>query len=171
MTNFSRDQVIATCQQYGPQVHAPAGLNPVVLMAAIARNESSFGANCGPRHEPSFDVGGEVYVRSPQIQAMVQKFGAAAACSYGPWQMLFPNFQPQLSVSDALGNLEALAQQFVTYFNRYVIGAAKASTLSEVGMVYNAGHIMQTPGPGVRAYCAELQAGYDSLLPTLGGSS
>ena len=136
MASFPSDQVLAACAQYGPQLQVPDGLDPVKVMTAIAGNESTVGANCGPRHEPAFDVGG--LFATGQQAALLATYGSAAACSYGPLQMLFPNF------------------------NHYVITVRQAANLEQIGMCWNAGHVMTNPGPGVVAYCQQLQSNYDA---------
>ncbi len=161
MDTFPRDLVIAACANYGPQLNVPDGLDPVKVMTAIASNESTFGANCGPRREPAFDAGG-VYATGAQA-ALVAQYGSAAASSFGPWQMLFPNFQSR-DVDALHTDLELLASEFVRFFNHYVMEVRKASTLAEIGEVWNAGHVMANPGPGVQAYCRELQTGYDAAV-------
>jgi hypothetical protein len=159
MASFPSDQVLAACAQYGPQLQVPDGLDPVKVMTAIAGNESTVGANCGPRHEPAFDVGG--LFATGQQAALLATYGSAAACSYGPWQMLFPNFNDH-TVDDLLTTLDVLAQEFVRYFNHYVITVRQAANLEQIGMCWNAGHVMTNPGPGVVAYCQQLQSNYDA---------
>jgi hypothetical protein len=158
---FNKQDVLEACTTYGPLLTVPDGLDPVRIMGAIASNESSFGANCGPRHEPAFDTGGP-YCTGFQA-TLVEKYGANAASSWGPWQMLFVNFHAADMDSIPTGTLEMFAQEFVWFFNSYVMGVRKPTTLEQIGQVYNGGHVMTNPGPGVVAYCQKLQAAYDSL--------
>jgi hypothetical protein len=152
--NFAKADVLAMCNLYGPNLKLdPAGeLDGRGVMAAIASNESSLGANCGPRHEPAYDVGGSLAQGKAQ-QLLLERFGAAAACSYGPWQMMFDNF-----VTEDPGvletELEICAHEFVEFFNRYVIGVRRAVTLADVGEVWNLGHIAPDPGYTVKLHLA-----------------
>lgn len=168
MNSFAKADVLAACAQYGLQLNLPAAddgttLDGAKLMAAFASNESSMGANCGPRHEPAYDVGGFLATGAQQA-GLLNTYGSAAACSYGPWQMMFVNFQDH-NVNDLLTSLDICAQEFVRYFNSYVITVRKASNLNEMGQCWNAGHISANPAPGVVAYCNNLQTAYDLQNP------
>jgi hypothetical protein len=132
-------------------------------MAAIASNESSLGADCGPRHEPAYEAGGAVWARKAMapLLSLYPPVGeppqSPAACSYGPWQMMFlncPGASPEILLSD----LEACAGFFVKQFNSYVEGAQHAVTLEEIGEVWNMGHIAPDP-----AYTTKLAAAYQHL--------
>jgi hypothetical protein len=161
MDSFPQDEVLAACATYGPKLNVPDGLDAVKVMIAVASNESSLGANCGPRHEPAYDVGGSL---AGGAQAgLLAEYGRAAACSYGPWQMMFANFQSR-DVSGLSTDLDLLSQEFVRFFNAYVIAGRKATTLEQIGQVWNGGHVMTNPGSGVVAYCRELQAAYDAAM-------
>jgi hypothetical protein len=161
--SFQKQDVLAACQRYGPLLESPDGLDGAHIMGAIATNESSLGLNCGPRHEPSYDVGGAIYNGSTMQQSLVREFGTAAACSFGPWQMMFINC-PGYMPADLETNVEDCARCFVSFFNSYVIHARKAQNLNEIGQVWNAGHISAAPAPGVLRYCADLQQAYDVLV-------
>jgi hypothetical protein len=154
MANFAKVDVLAACETYGRQLDVDPTLDGRGVMAAIASNESSLGADCGPRHEPTYDVGGALSHGKAQAM-LLAKFGSAAACSYGPWQMMFDNFQT--TNPDVLEKyLGICAFEFVTWFNKYVIGVRQAKTLAEIGEVWNLGHIGPDP-----AYVAKLEAAYD----------
>lgn len=151
--NFPKADVLAACDAYGRQLQVDSGLDGRGVMAAIASNESSLGADCGPRHEPAYDIGGSL--ASGKGQAMLlAKFGRAAACSYGPWQMMFDNFQHE-DPETLETSLPICSQEFVHWFNAYVIHTRGAKTLAEIGEVWNLGHIGPDP-----AYVAKLEAAY-----------
>ena len=77
--NFDKEEIVAACREYGPQiVGLPVGIDGAQLLWAMSGNESSFGANCAPRHEPAFDVDG-VYGSGPVMTPLLAKFGSAAA--------------------------------------------------------------------------------------------
>lgn len=162
--SFLRAFVLASCQEHGPHLNVPQGIDGKKLMAAIAQVESGLGANCGPRHEPGYDIGGAVYQGSKEQQALVAKFPAPAdsprklspaACSYGPWQMMLVNFSQDTTPQELETDLEKCATAFCEMFNSYVIKTRGAKTLDEIGEVWNAGHV--TPDP---AYTTKLQAAY-----------
>jgi hypothetical protein len=162
MNSFPVADVLAACRQYGGFLHAPAGLDGVKILTALAAAESgggdvkAVGHDCGPRHEPAYDVGGKVYKTSTLQQELVTRHGAAAACSYGPWQLMFMNY-PGCTPDQLLHDLPALIEGAVDYFNRYDIGCRKAKNLAEIGEVWNTGSVKADP-----VYVAELQAAYDA---------
>ena len=158
MNSFPKQQILDICHKYGPQLHVPTGLDGAKVMIAISSNESSIGANCGPRHEPSYDVGGHVYATNARQRALVATYGQDAAMSYGPWQLMFYNFPSGVTPFQANKDLELNAQAFMTQFNNYVIRACKAQTLEEIGEVWNMGHICAD-----KAYTDKLQAAYSLL--------
>lgn len=163
MIKFPRLDVLAACAKYGPLLDVDPSLSGPVVMAAIASNESSLGLNCGPRHEGSYDAGGTVYNGNEEQRVLVAKFGSEAAMSYGPWQVMFINC-PGWTPTELNTDLDAGAKAFLAFFNRYVIGTRHAKTLSEIGQVYNGGHIFTgTMLAGVRAYVDKLQASYADL--------
>lgn len=145
--------VLALCQMYGPLLSTPEGIDGRKLMWAIAGNESSFGKNDTPRHEPAYDTGGR-YAGNPTQKELLKAWGRKAAYSYGPWQMLpvnTPGFTPDELSSDD----EKCALAFVGFFNRYIIGVHHAATFNEICQTYNAGHFSPDPAPGVERYVAD----------------
>lgn len=162
MNSFHTEDVVAACKEYGPLMRLIPGedLDPIRAMLALAAVESGggdpnyAGHDCGPRHEPAYDVGGSIYQRSSLVQSLVAKWGSAAASSYGPWQCMFDNclgHTPQ----EMETNLAICAQVFITQFNNYVEGVRHASNLDEVGEVWNLGHVGLDP-----QYVTKLEKAY-----------
>jgi hypothetical protein len=152
MISFLKADVIAACNQYGPLLHVPPGVDGIRCMIALASNESSLGANCGPRPEP-------FYQHSQQLLQMNlnTEYGEIAWSSHGPFQMMFVNFSVETQAAIAKGTvtLQDYAVEFVRFFNFYVIGVRKASTLAEIGEVWNLGHVGPDP-----VYVQKLEAAY-----------
>lgn len=121
------------------------------LLWAIAGNESHWGANCKPRHEPAYDVDGLYYRQSPNQQKLIAQFGADGASSFGPWQILpcnAPGFKPE-----ELGlEPEKAAQATIGYIRRYVLGAKRCRTLEEMLDTYNSGTWRDAITPAVERY-------------------
>lgn len=162
MAPVPSQQVLALCRQYGAQLNVPPSIDGVALMAAFAQNESTFGANVTPRHEPAYDSGGH-YDRAEQ-SLLLDKYGSAAAYSYGPWQTLPCNamkFSPDTLFADP----NAAAQAFVGDFNHRV--APHAQTIDAMAQIYNGGHVSATPLAGVARYAADLQKNYELWLANL----
>ena len=169
--NFTKQQIADACRQYGPLLaNLPPGIDGTQLLWAISGNESSFGANCTPRHEPAYDVGG-VYGNRPVIKPLLAKWGSAAACSYGPWQIMFCNAASGRDPED-FDDLRICAQDTVAYLNR-LLYRWKPGYLAQIGECWNEGHEegdpqgmpVESSSPAVEAYVKELAANYTVPMP------
>jgi hypothetical protein len=149
--------------KYGPLLRLPASIDGTQLMAAVAQNESTMGADRGPRHEAVYDEGG-MYASNTTQASLLKRYGRAAACSYGPWQVMFVNC-PGYTPTELETNADSRARAFVAHFNSYVHGKNPAS-IEQIGQIYNGGHITSTPSAGVQRYCRDLQHSYDTLEVT-----
>jgi hypothetical protein len=163
ITRFTRSDVADACRKLGPTLKSlPPGMNGVNLLWAITGNESSFGANCNPKHEPAYDVGGR-YSTSPDQAALLAKFGSAAACSYGPMQVMLCNAPSGSSPAD-FDNLET-GMSHAIYALQKLINRFLPVRVAEVGYCWNGGHIMD-PNPDVKVYGTRLAMRYLIPLPT-----
>lgn len=159
--NYTKEQIAAACATYGPQLNLPAEIDGAQLLWAISGQESSFGANCTPRHEPAFDAGG-MYSRTQPMPRLLEKFGSAAACSYGPWQIMLANAadtSPEVLLSD----LDAAAKATVAFINSFVLGHRQAKTVEQIAETYNSGHISLNPAPGVLKYLTNVAHTYSTV--------
>ena len=157
--NFTQAEMAAICVRYGSQVGPlPAGVDGAQLLWAMSGVESSFGANCQPRHEPAFDVGGIYSTHYPMPQ-LLQIDGSAAACSYGPWQLLLCN-APLTYGPSSFDSLSLAASASLGFLNR-LLRQWQPKSLKEIGDCWNAGHI--TPDP---AYELKLAVAYNVAMPT-----
>ena len=147
---FPTYTIVALCQKYGPSLKLPPGIDGAKLLYALAGNESSFGANCTPRHEPAYDVGGH-YADSSVCRPLLAQFGSAAACSYGPWQLLLAN-APQCTPTELMSDADAACAATVAFLNSYVLGLRKAQTVAQIAEIYNSGCLSQHPADGVLRY-------------------
>jgi hypothetical protein len=164
VVSFPQSEVLALCAEYGPQLRVDLVIDPPLVgkyvMGAIAWNESALGADCTPRHEPAWDLGG-VYAGEPEQAALLKEYGRAAASSYGPWQLMFyncPGFTPDELTSDA----DACARCFLAYFNGY-IQRKGAITLEQIGQAYNLGHVTEDPPESVQQYTKNLALHYTAV--------
>ena len=153
---LDRAILIELCKTYGPIVKVPEGVDGVKLLWALAGNESSFGANLAPRHEPGYCRGGKYY-----NVLQTGAWGCLAHCSFGPWQVMFPNFPVGTSPLLVMEEPRVAASVTVDFLNRIVFGVHKAATLEQIGQCYNGGHI----GADVPDYVLKLKANY--LVPTV----
>ena len=158
MANFTPQQISDQCRLSGPTILGiPHGIDGAQLLWAMSGNESSFGVNCSPRHEPAFDVGG-VYGSGVAMTTLLTKYGSAAACSYGPWQIMFVNC-PSGWTPDDLSNL-GLATRATVLFLEKLLTRWRPSDLAGIGECWNAGHPMVNPSAQVAAYVQKLTANY-----------
>lgn len=161
---FTPAQVAAQCQVFGPQLAPlPAGVDGTRLLWALSGNESSFGADVTPRHEPAYDVGGTYAIHAP-MPYLLDKYGSAAACSYGPWQVLLAN-APDYTPTDF--NDIATAAQATTAFLNSLLRRFKPQSIAQVGYCWNAGHIPppKEVTPGVARYAVDLAVSYTHPMP------
>lgn len=109
------------------------------LLWAISGCESEFGRDCKPRFEPGYYLDGGYYRKSEQVRQVVNLYGRAGACSYGPWQVLAINathFTPERLGSD----LDAAASAAVAFVNDYVLRVRQARNLVYILDTYNSGN-------------------------------
>lgn len=159
--NYSREEVARMCRVWGGTLWLPPGIDGPKLLWALSGCESSFGEDCTPRHEPEYDVGG-VYSTAPVQAKLLEQFGRAGACSYGPWQIMLCNCQPGVS-PDAMASLERCGLETVTFINRRILTAQKATTVAEIAESYNAGRWQWSKVPaGVRRYAVDCVKYYES---------
>ena len=164
MPDFTQGEIAAQCKTSGPEVGPlPAGIDGAQLLWAISGNESSFGDDCAPRHEPAFDVGG-VYGDNAVMKPLLSLYGSDAAYSYGPWQILFANAPAGWAPTD-LEDLSKAARATVLFLNR-LLSRWHPQDLAGIGECWNAGHPMQNPSVGVDRYVTDLTANYAVPMPS-----
>lgn len=167
MNSFPTQDVTALCLELGHLLTVPEGLSGERVMLAIAAVESGgadpkfAGHNCGPRHESAYDVNGGFWHQSTIQQGLVKEWGSRAACSFGPWQMMYCNFAPPVTPDQCEKDLRFCAVEFVGRFNRAMRRAAP-KTLAEIGEIWNMGHIGPDPD-----YVTKLQRAYTATEAVL----
>lgn len=157
--NFTREEIAAVCVRYGSQVGPlPPGVDGTQLLWALAGVESSFGADCQPHHEPAYDTGG-MYATHYPMPLLLGRYGSAAACSYGPWQLLLCN--ATLTAGPELFDSLTLAASYTLAFLNSKLRQWQPQTLAQIGECWNAGHI--TPD---HAYEGKLAFTYATAMPS-----
>ena len=160
MWTGSKQQIADMCRIMSDMMaFAVPGVDSAQMWWAIAGNESSFGHDCTPRHEPAFDVGG-VYGNGEVMKPLLAKWGRAAACSYGPWQIMFCN----TTIMDFVDfdDLSKTAKASVVYLN-LLNRKFRMQTLAQVGECWNGGHPMVNPSVAVAGYVQRLTANYQNV--------
>lgn len=158
--SFSRTEVAAACRKWGQHLWAPAGVDGPALLWAMSGNESSFGLNCLPRHEPAYCTG--IYSHNPEVAKLTQEYGHGAHCSYGPWQILLVNCLEGTSPLN-MASLDRAALETVSFMNRHVLKAQGASGVEEIAAAWNSGSPHHPNGlpPGVAKYVEQMRGYYD----------
>lgn len=136
--NVTRTQLIAACQRYGPLVRVPAGIDGTRLLWGLSGNESSFGQNCAPRHEPGYcPISNGRY--AAMMTSLTNQWGCLAHMSFGCWQVMLVNCMG-FSPLELLHDLDAQAEACVGFLNRRIFDEQHAATLAEIGDAYNHGN-------------------------------
>lgn len=163
--NFTRQQIADACRAHAGDLDASLldGYDAAQLLWAICGNESSFGANCSPRHEPAFDVGG-TYAAAPAQAALLKAFGSLGACSYGPMQVMLVNAPAGYSPNDFDDVDKAIAAG--AYALGRLLAHNKPTTLAQIGACYNGGHVPSGIWPvGLHNYANQLIQNYAEPMP------
>ena len=165
--SFPQSEILALCAEYGPELHIDPSqpqLQGKYVMAAVAANESSLGADCMSTPQAAWDTGGE-YASNPIQAGLLLHYGSLAACSYSAWQLMLYNclgHTPQ----ELNANADLGAKCWVAFFNSYITRKG-AITLQQIGQVQNGGHVFGEEVPeGVQLYTERLEKNYQ-LVQTL----
>jgi hypothetical protein len=161
--SFTPSQIANACRFWASNVAPlPPSLDGARLLWALAGNESSFGVNVMPRHEPAYDLGGAL-AGSMEQSALLERYGSAAACSYGPWQIMLVN-APEGTAPEDFEDLNTAAICTVGFLNSQ-LRRFKPLTLTTIGQIWNHGSPTNAMTAGVAAYVAELAKNYDVPIP------
>lgn len=159
---FTREEVARACRAWGKMLWIPEGVDGPKLLWALSGCESSFGANCTPRHEPAYDVGGR-YADDPRQAKLLAEFGSAGACSYGPWQILLVNCLDGATPEEMAVNVNRCALETAGFINRRILKLQQAKTVEEIAIAYNSGKWQWLEVPaGVERYAADCVKYYES---------
>lgn len=160
-------QLDEACVYHGGRLTIPFGLNSICVLQALADVESTYGKNAIPRYEPAYGWGGRYANRT-----LLKEWGAWAACSYGPFQVMFPTLQelgvhctPMEAAADpqvtCLGAVRFIEQRVIKHFP----GDCKVEdALRIIADAYNSGNPRDRIVPAEyiekfqRAYAARLTA-------------
>lgn len=164
VTKFSRQEIADVCRKLGNNVGPlPSAIEGAQLLWAITGNESSFGENCTPRHEPAYDVDGR-YAHDPHQASLLALYGPAGACSYGPMQVMLCN-APAGTTPTNFDHCESAMRAGVYALNKLLM-RFRPKTVAEIGYCYNGGHLAD-PVPAAADYGARLAKKYVSVAMPL----
>lgn len=137
------------------------GLDRVRFLLAIAGKESSFGADNRARYERAYDDQGFYGIKSKFLQAHLKKYGALAACSYGPWQILYCKAAEHGYEGHplALWSAEVSLEPVLSVFNHLIYNGA--DTLEKLADGWNSGSFRDSIKPD--QYIASVKQLYLSL--------
>lgn len=153
------------CRRLAPLLDAAGslGLDAFALLHMLGGVESSFGAEAHrARYEKAYDVGGRYF--SPELTA---RFGRDAACSYGPFQIMFVNAWATDTAVTPNDMLDPLIAGFISceYLNKR-LRRDRPSTPAAVLDMWNTGTSRDKIKPDPRY--AEKGVGYYESAMTLG---
>ena len=90
------------------------------------------------------------------------EFGAAGACSYGPWQEMLANCNPGTSPDD-MARIDRCALETVRFLNNRILKQEGAATVTQIAEAYNSGKWRwQRVPPGVATYAADCVRYYET---------
>jgi hypothetical protein len=159
---FAREDVAAQCRRWGGSLWLPPEIDGVKLLWALAGNESSFGANAAPRHEPAYDVGGK-FAKVPAQAKLLELYGSAGACSYGPWQEMLVNCVAGTKPDD-MAQLGRCGLETTAFINRRILKGEHATTIAEIAEAYNSGKWQwETVPRGVETYAEDCVKYYETF--------
>lgn len=133
--------VASLCRKHAPDLFTPKSwqgtpLDKIRLLWGIAGVESSFGNDCNPRHENGYHYNGR-YFDKPSTSA----WGCLAHCSYGPWQVMFPNFPVGVSPLSLMWDTDGRVPSEVCLLGAIrvinVAIARGAKSLGDIVLAYN----------------------------------
>jgi hypothetical protein len=158
---FTQDEVARACRKWGPLLALPQGIDGAQLLWAISGCESSFGANCKPRHEPYYHNLAAAGTNA-QLVALTAQYGCDAHSSFGPWQELLVNCSPNMKPEN-FADIDRAADQAVRFINRRILLLERATTVAQIAAAYNSGKWkwLIVP-PGVERYAAQCEGYYES---------
>ena len=139
--------LLRVCYEYGPKLdglitHDGKPVPGANLLWTIAGLESGHGAKRDyARYEAAYGPGG-VYYRQTTMRALYSKYGAAAACSWGSWQIMYVCAKemgfsgPPWELTDDYAAVVPVVE--LIYLR--IVKLQRAKTLSEVLDSYNSGN-------------------------------
>lgn len=156
------------CRSWGRMLWLPPAIDGPQLLWALSGCESSFGANCAPRHEPYYHQIA-LEKKNAQLVKLTELFGCDAHSSFGPWQELLVNCSETMKPED-FSNLNRAALEVVRHINRRILEPQKPTTVAEIATAYNSGKWHWTKlKPGVQRYAEECVKYYEAAaveMPT-----
>lgn len=165
--------VLQACYREGGQIPGLAddaghAVDGVRLLWALAGIESDYGRLTEyARHEPAYMPGGRYYQQAFAQRQAWARWGVAAACSWGPFQILHATAR-ELSFDGApwqLADPMPCAEWARRLIVRRFMGAHGATTLRQVFDAYNSGNHADRVVPA--DYIRKGLAAYDQPLPAL----
>lgn len=136
--NLSYQDFAALCK-FGASLvrNCPPTLDATGVLHALGFVESSHGKYSVPRFEPAYSRKGRYASRAND-----QRWGDAAACSYGPWQIMFINAQgqvPAITPAEMQTSPVSCAVATALFLDNVVLGRQGAQAIEQVLDAWNTG--------------------------------
>jgi hypothetical protein len=143
MTQFDLDAQAALTEAigaYAPNLHAPTGIDAVALLRALAAQEvGNASRSLACRHESSYCYGGKYHTDA--VKQAEWRYGCAAHCSWGPWQIMYPTATMRGYTGDPVGLRDPMVsgEYVVSQINYRVFDMIVRPTLNDVFDAWNSG--------------------------------
>ena len=168
-----RRPILQQCLRYGGQItglvdEQGCAADGARVLWAIAGCESDYGRLAEyARHEPAYMPGGRYYQRSFDQRVAWQRWGVAAACSWGAWQLMAPTAREMGYAGPPSGLMvhEVCARWATTLIVQRFIQGHGARSIRDVLDAYNSGSHRDRIEPV--GYIGKGLAAYAADLPTL----
>jgi hypothetical protein len=172
LVKFPQGEIARICRTYGSVIKGlAASFDGPTLLWAISGNETSFGANCVPRHEIEYCTQsawhrksdgtfefrrGRYSMHNSAGMESEHAWGCWAHASYGPWQLMFANAQGY-TPDELEFDLEKAAEATVGFLNRK-IAELQPKTLPDIARLWNGSQVSAQ-------YIIDLTQNYSAGLP------
>lgn len=165
--------ILNAIEAHAPGLNCPAGLDARAVLAAITYPETNWGRRYkAALFEQAYYRGGKFY--KDHVKTLVQEYESLAACSWGPWQILFVAARETGYQGDPWGLVDPATScaAVVTLLNKRCFNTwaaapdpalvEPAATIAQVGDMWNSGSWRDRFVPG--EYVATITEGYAESL-------
>ena len=180
----------ALCRSLGPELIGPDGATDAeksAFLLGMTGQESSWGDRwCAVKHEALYARGGTYYNGSADLRRLVARYEDAAACSFGPWQILYVSAwevgfrghpweltDPRVSGEQVVARInQKILQRTVKFGNGFRQEPRPGVDFAAIYRAWNGGlGALESPLPSVVEYAAKQMANLDEAkrILTLNG--
>jgi hypothetical protein len=162
----SKAELEAICKFFSDQLKLPSSIDKYIFMCALATKETNFGYFNVMRFEPAYGPNGVLFQGSQMLKESYEEFGAAVACSYGPFQIMYcvarENGYPRHLSPFRLWSGYESGPYVVRYINSII--EAGGNSIESIAAGYNGGRgVIPKPKKWPMNYVNAFKFHYDRL--------